>query len=154
MKSEWGRSSLIIHLKLWFTCLFTFYVLFIWFLLVFFFVLRVSLSFTSLRRFVSASEVIKKINWRPIIARHRSQTQSFEHVDLIFKFSIYFNCAFIFECHRVVWNYSFVMANLHWWPYFLITLGYNWTSCTYIMVQLDVRHNCLAMLRNNSTLLG
>ena len=73
MKSEWGRSSVIIHLKLWSTCLFTFYVLFIWFLLVFFFVLRDSLSFPSLRRFVSALEVFKKTNWRPIIARQVTQ---------------------------------------------------------------------------------
>jgi hypothetical protein len=28
---------------------------------------------------------------------HRSQTQSFDHVDPIFKFSIYFNCVFIFR---------------------------------------------------------
>jgi hypothetical protein len=39
-----------------------FYVLFIWFLLVFFLVLRVSLSFPSFRRFASVLEVFKKIN--------------------------------------------------------------------------------------------
>ncbi len=34
---------------------------------------------------------------------------------------------------------------------FFDTLGYNLSSWTYILVQLDIRYNCLAMLRNIST---
>ena len=129
MKSEWGRSSLIIHLKLWSTCLFTFYVLFIWFLLVFFFVLRVSLSFSSLRRFASAPEVFKKINWRPIIARQVTQIPNNPLSMLIpFKAIILFQLCIVFECHRVV-NLSQLFIGRRW-LYF--PMGYNLISMNLI----------------------
>jgi hypothetical protein len=81
-----------------------FYVLFILCLLVFFLVLRVSLSIfvvSKVRECVGSvqEDLLKTLYCK---ASHTDpKHNSFEHIDPIFKFSISFNCAFIFECHRV-----------------------------------------------------
>ena len=86
---------------------------------------------------------------------HRSQTTlwaCWSYLKLLFLF----NYCIYFRMSSGGINLLFVIALLFLITLFLDTLGdYNWTSwALYILVQLDTRYNCLAMLRNISTLLG
>ena len=86
---------------------------------------------------------------------HRSQTTlwacwSYLKLLFLFKYCIYFRMSLGGI------NLLFVIALLFLFTLFLDTLGYyNLTSwALFILVQLDIRYNCLALLRNISTLLG
>ena len=86
---------------------------------------------------------------------HRSQTTlwaCWSYLKLLFLF----NYCIYFRMSLGGINLFFVIALLFLITLFLDTLGYNnltgWTL--FILVQLDIRYNCLALLRNISSLLG
>ena len=86
---------------------------------------------------------------------HRSQTTlwaCWSYLKLLFLF----NYCIYFRMSLGGIDLFFVMALLYLITLFLDTLGYyNLTSwALFILVQLDIRYDCLAMLRNISTLLG
>ena len=86
---------------------------------------------------------------------HRSQTTlwaCWSRLKLLFVF----NYCIYFRMSLGGINLLFVIALLFLITLFLDTLGYyNLTSwALFILVQVDIRYNCLALLRNISSLLG
>ena len=86
---------------------------------------------------------------------HRSQTTlwaCWSYLKLLFLF----NYCIYFRMSLGGINLLFVIALLFLITLFLDTLGYNnLTSwALFILVQLDIRYNCLALLRNISTFMG
>ena len=85
---------------------------------------------------------------------HRSQTTlwaCWSYLKLLFSF----NYCIYFECHWVELTYSLLWPFCTWLLYSLIPWAIIiWLVELYMMVQLNIRHNCLAMLRNISSLRG
>ena len=85
---------------------------------------------------------------------HRSQTTLWACWSYL-KLCFYSTIASIFECHWVELTYSLLWPFCTWLLYSLIPWAIIiWLVELYIMVQLDVRYNCLAMLRDISSLMG
>ena len=85
---------------------------------------------------------------------HRSQTTlwaCWSYLKLLFLF----NYCIYFECRWVELTYSLLWPFCTWLLYSLIPwVIIIWLVELYLLVQLDIRYNCLALLRNISSLLG